>query len=65
MTVLSQTIASMNFGMKFDSKFDLFPVGSTILPFKNSDIGLLLGGAVLGFCPDFGIEPFKLIVFTI
>jgi hypothetical protein len=65
MVVLSQCIASVNFGMKFDSKFDLFPVGSTNLPFKNSVVGLLPGGAVLGICPDFDIEPFNIIVFTV
>jgi hypothetical protein len=41
------------------------PVISTNLAFKNSDIGLLLGGAVLGICPDFEIEPFNSIVFPL
>jgi hypothetical protein len=39
------------------------PLCSTTLPFKNSVVGLLPGGAVLGFCPDFDIEPFNTLVF--
>jgi hypothetical protein len=31
------------------------PVISTNLPFKNSDVDLLLVEAVLGFCPDFAL----------
>jgi hypothetical protein len=31
--------------------------------FKNSDAGLLLGAAVLGFFPDFEIELFNILVF--
>ena len=41
------------------------PLSSTNLTFKNSNAGLLLGAAVLGFCPDYEIEPFNIIVFPL
>jgi hypothetical protein len=41
------------------------PLCSTNLLFKNSDTALLLGAAVLGFCPDFKLEAFKRADFSI
>jgi len=41
------------------------PLPTTTLPFKNSDVGLLLGVAVLGFCPDFGVDVINAIVFSL
>jgi hypothetical protein len=38
---------------------------ATNLPFKNSDVGLLLGAEVLGLCPDFELEAFKCTGFSI
>ncbi len=41
------------------------PLSSTNPPLKNSDVDLLLGGAALGFYPDFEIELFNIIVFPL
>ena len=65
LTKHEQHVDALKFLDKLVRTVRTLPATEPNFPFEHSEAGLLLGGAILGFCPDFEVEPFNLIVFPL